>query len=597
MKKKTLKRVAIALTMVMTVATLGGCGSSSTTKDTTKGTTEDAVVADEAISDEAPVASGQSVSAITFPLAEPMEMTVFVYATNTGGGTYQENYVTDWIKEKTNIQLNYVYDLDGDDAKTKLNLVMTNPDDMPDIFLATGWSKSEVQSYGQQGLIIPLNDYLSEAPNWNALNEVSPVREKDLTMADGNIYTYGSEDESMNSTYQSKMWIYKPWVDELLDGKVPETLDELYDYLVAIKENDPNGNGQADEIPLSGFMGGWATDPTVWLLNSFVQSNNPLANTNPSVGAGLVANNGKIEYSVMSEDYKEGLAFINKLYAEGLMDPQTFTQEETQYKATIDNEENLVGLHPGGLSYAGQAEFFSQKEGKWSDWIGLDPVEGPNGVRLASRTIDNYFASSIGSISANCKNPEIAVALFDFLATEEATNVQNFGPEELGWIWTEEGTSLGGGTPRYEDVYIPEDYDWLGNGYERVYKDSKNYRYASDAMISGRSYDWRYSMRIADPAEYNLEYVLTSISKSYEKYAPDVSTLVPNLAFEGEDAKTISEYTLTIGGYVNQAAVQFITGSMDVEKDWDTYLGKLDSMGVDNFIEIYQRYYDNYEVE
>ena len=78
-------------------------------------------------------------------------MTVFVYATTTGGGTYQDNYVTDWIEEKTNIHLDFVYDVDGDDAKTKLNLVMTDPASMPDIFLATNWTKSEVQSYGQQG--------------------------------------------------------------------------------------------------------------------------------------------------------------------------------------------------------------------------------------------------------------------------------------------------------------------------------------------------------------------------------------------------------------------------------------------------------------
>ena len=71
--------------------------------------------------------SFESVSDVTFPLKEKLELTVFVYATNTGGGTFQTNYVTDYIEEKTNIHLNFVYDLDGDDAKTKLNLIMTDP--------------------------------------------------------------------------------------------------------------------------------------------------------------------------------------------------------------------------------------------------------------------------------------------------------------------------------------------------------------------------------------------------------------------------------------------------------------------------------------
>ena len=37
--------------------------------------------------------SFESVSDVTFPLKEKLELTVFVYATNTGGGTFQTNYV------------------------------------------------------------------------------------------------------------------------------------------------------------------------------------------------------------------------------------------------------------------------------------------------------------------------------------------------------------------------------------------------------------------------------------------------------------------------------------------------------------------------
>ena len=90
--------------------------------------------------------------------------------------------------------------------------------------------------------------------------------------------------------------------------KVPETTDELYDFLYKVKNDDPNENGEADEIPMTGFIGGWSTDPTVWLINSFVQCNNPLSNTNPTVGAGLVVNDGKIEYSVMKMNTEKHFA-------------------------------------------------------------------------------------------------------------------------------------------------------------------------------------------------------------------------------------------------------------------------------------------------
>ena len=104
------KMAAFITAMVMSAVVLGGCGKSSAAK--TPAAEDDAF-------------NFASVKDVKFPLKKKLEFTVFVYATATGGGTYQNNYVTDWIEKKTNIHLNYVYDLDGDDAKTKLNLVMT----------------------------------------------------------------------------------------------------------------------------------------------------------------------------------------------------------------------------------------------------------------------------------------------------------------------------------------------------------------------------------------------------------------------------------------------------------------------------------------
>lgn len=75
---------------------------------------------------------------------------------------------------------------------------------------------------------------------------------------------------------------------------------------------------------------------------------------------------------------------------------------------------------------------------------------------------------------------------------------------------------------------------------------------------------------------------------------PPVDTLVPSLTFEGDDAKIVTEGTLTIGGYVSQAQVQFIDGNLDIEKDWDTYIQKLKDMGVEEYIAAYQRSYDTY---
>ena len=532
----------------------------------------------------------ESAKDVVFPLKEKLTLTVFVNNPDQSVTSYQDNWVTDWIEEQTNIHLDYVYDLTGDEATQKLNLIMTDPDSMPDFFLRTGWSKAETLSYGQQGLILPIEDMLGEMENWTTMNEESPMRKADLTLSDGHVYTFGGQNECFHCMYQHRMYIYKPWVEKYLGGKNPETTEELYNFLKMVKEDDANGNGIDDEIPMTGFIGGWASDPTVWMMNSFTQCVNPLSNTNPTVAGGLVVNNGKIEYAVMKDEYRDGLRYMHKLFEEGLLDNQTFLQDNTQFSATMDaSEGNKVAVYAnGGVE---NSEFWQQVDGEWQNWEILAPVAGPDGVRYSGRCIQTYFEGCLGVVSSTCKYPEIVVALFDFMASEDAAHHIGGGPEGIAWKYTDEGVSLSGGTPAYEQITVPEDFDYVKEG--GLPKAYANYRYTPDAMIQRGSAEYRGGLKIEDPS-HSTEYWFQQCAELYSQYAPDVDTLVPNLSFEGEDARIVTEGTLTIGGYVNQALVQFIDGSLDIEKDWDAYIEKLKSMGVDEYVAAYQRTYDAY---
>lgn len=308
-KKKLFQKTLSILTVLTLMAALTGCGSNpGTQQDSATNESEQSSAGKgedtNAGGDSSDPFAFDSPKDVVFPLKEKLTLTVFVNNPDQGVTTYQDNWVTDWIEEQTNIHLDYVYDLTGDEATQKLNLIMTDPDSMPDFFLRTGWTKAEVLSYGSQGLLLPLEDMLEGMENWSWMNEQSPMRKADLTMSDGHIYTYGGENECFHCMYQHRMYIYKPWVEKYLGGKNPETTEELYNFLKMVKEDDANGNGIADEVPMSGYIGGWASDPTVWLMNSFTQCVNPLSNTNPTVAGGMVVNNGKIEYAVMKDEYR-----------------------------------------------------------------------------------------------------------------------------------------------------------------------------------------------------------------------------------------------------------------------------------------------------
>ena len=92
MKKRFLQKlVAVATATTLMGSMLTGCGSQETQGENTS-------TGQESTTEEDPFAF-DSVSDVTFPLKEKLTLDVFVYAANTGGGTMQDNYVTDWIEE------------------------------------------------------------------------------------------------------------------------------------------------------------------------------------------------------------------------------------------------------------------------------------------------------------------------------------------------------------------------------------------------------------------------------------------------------------------------------------------------------------------
>lgn len=527
-----------------------------------------------------------------FPLKEEITLTAFVLGMD-GGVDYTSNYVTQWIKEKTNINLDFTYAVRGNDGKTKLNLLLYSGERLPDIFLATQWSKAETMMYGAEEIVIPLNKYLETAENWNMLNETCPARYGDLVMSDGNIYTYGDVNECFHCSHQARMWIYQPWVDKLNGGVLPTTTEELYDFMNKVKTMDPNGNGKADEIPMTGYLEGWATDPFVFLSNAFVQNNNFISNTNPTIAGGFVVNGEAIKYNLVSNEYRDAIRYMNKLFKEGLLDPQTYTQTSDQCNATMKNEDHLVAVMAGGPMPQNNPEFWARQPGNWQNWTILPPLKGPDGVQLAYTALDTYYGSAVGLVSGDCEYPEIAVALFDLLASEEGNRVQNSGVEGINWKWTDEMLSLTGGKSKWAKM-IPEHLfedgktNWAAYGYD--FKDST---WDADAAIRCDTAAMREGEGVEDPA-LNVEAVLYNAALAYHPYAADVNTIVPSMPYTDVQSKKISEYAVSVGAYANSATIRFITGDMNIETDWEKYLAEMDKMDVSGYVAVMQEAYNAY---
>lgn len=119
-------------------------------------------------------------------------------------------------------------------------------DDIPDVYYYAGFPSADIYKNGQQGVFVELNDLIDDyAPNLSKALDENPDVRKAITFPDGNIYSLPIIIDSEFTSFQiaSRPWTNVEWLDELGLDK-PETTDEFYEYLVALKELDPAGNGE-----------------------------------------------------------------------------------------------------------------------------------------------------------------------------------------------------------------------------------------------------------------------------------------------------------------------------------------------------------------
>ncbi|MDP4097626.1 ABC transporter substrate-binding protein [Paenibacillus sp. P96] len=198
------------------------------------------------------------------------------------------------------------------------------------------------------------------------------------------------------------------------------TVKDFENALRTYKEKYPTTNGQPT-IPLSLDADDWKIMITV---------------TNPAVQATGVPNDG--EYYIDPETHeailhyrrpeeREYFRWLNHMYNEGLLDPETFVQKSDQYKAKIASG-RVIGLIDQKWNYQ-DAENALKAAGKDEHTYAHFPV-------TMSEEYDDPSFQSIGfdtaygiGITVDNKNPIRTIKFLDYLASEEGQILRNWGIE------------------------------------------------------------------------------------------------------------------------------------------------------------------------
>lgn len=518
---------------------------------------------------EAPPAAGEGASAdnITpageFPIAKEKVTLKVMVASNPQVEDFTTNEFTKYLEEKTNIHIEWEV-VPEKSAAEKLNLVLAGGD-LPDVIMM-GVSSAQQMIFGSQGVFLPLNDLIDKyGKETKRMFEEMPVVRETITAPDGNIYAMPSPNECYHCSLANKLWIYKPWLDKLgLD--IPTTTDEFYEVLKAFKNEDPNGNGNADEVPFSGSPNAWYAQVDAFLMNSFIY--------NPG-GDRLYLVDGKVDVPYNKPEWREGLQYLHMLYNEGLLDPQALTQDSNQLKQLGENPDiPILGATSGG--HMGVMTEFYGSSGRWLEYVTVPPLKGPDGVQQATFRPYQVGAGNF-VITKATKHPEAAFRLADALYDEEMTLRTTLGRPGVEWDWAEKGELGINGKPAIWKMI--SDYGQVQNVHW------------NQTGPSFRTSDFRLG-EVANPDKPLEDMLYKETKQNYEPYKVDMERVLPPLFFNNEQASELADLAKTINDHVEEMMARFITGDASLEKDWDGYVKNLENMNLPRFLEINQEAYD-----
>ncbi len=515
-----------------------------------------------------------------FPIADEV-ITLRIFAPQDGENSRADNLQTKELEEKLGIKIEWITAPTGS-LREKLNLMLAGSDEGKADIIMTGVGQADrldmvtEAQLGAQGLVMPLNELIDTVSVGykDAFDKLPGMRDY-ITTPDGNIYSMPNVDGSLHVQYNMKMWINTQWLENL-NLEMPTTTDEFYEVLKAFKELDANGNGDPnDEIPLSGVKSGAGTQIDGFLMAPFQLT--------PETTK-LYVDDGVVTFAGVQDGYREGLRYLYKLYSEGLLNPESFTQDKNNQVNLNENGDVCVigcfmAQRPG---YACDLSTIPNSK-KWEQYQSLAPLEGPDGNRVAAWNPYIMYQTGMTFLSSTCKYPEAAFRLIDYLATEEGSIRSAFGVEGKHWVRAEEGEYGLDGTQATITALPNDDTNVMWTQLAGLVRDTR-----FTVMLTTNPDPYAEGVKPLD----GRQIVMYKGSLEHEKVRQPLESVLPSLYFTEDIAEDIALIKTTVMDYQNQALVRFVTGDLDIEADWDSYVSELNSIGLEEYLEMYQAAYD-----
>lgn len=555
MKKGYLRKMlSLACCVALTAGMLGGCAS---TGNDNSGRTEPA---NQNTAEQQDGTAGFKETGLPI-VEEPITLKLLV-ETSPLYPISNELWYFEEMERLTGIHLE-IESVDTEQWKERKSLIFASQD-LPDIIIAQpqNFTASDIITYAAAGQLIPLNSLLeSYAPNYMKLLGDFPESRK-LYAPDGNMYGLNGTFVGGNlDTLGPRCFMNTAWL-EAADMKLPETYEEFYNGLVAMRDGDLDGNGVDDTIPLSGTFNQYSVDP-------FVAGALGIPFTN--VASRWMTDGDKVVFVPTDDIYIEYLTRMKQLFDEKLLDQEYFTQNEEQLRAKGNN------MQLGTYQYAAHFVMTGSTE---PEIYGQYSVINPLTSEFNSEKIwygDAVRMPNIFLTNAN-QHPEATIRYFDYAFSEEGSEMFT-GPEYGAWDgeggvkWNEDRTKC--------EYITPEGYNGM---WDYLCKEVAPLaiEFQGNSQYGNVWGSMQYS-----PEDTSFK------SEMKEKIAPYMQQSFPELFFTIEEQEEVALIYDEIKNYVSQMEVKFITGEEDIANH-PQFIESLNRMGLPTLMEVYQTAYDRY---
>jgi putative aldouronate transport system substrate-binding protein len=486
---------------------------------------------------------------------ETITLKAFEYVLDNQSIDFPSLWYYDELEKETNIHIEWEQAKQADwDAK--INLMFASGD-YPDMILRGG--AIDLEEYGvSQGILIPLDGYIeANMPNYWSRLFMNGANES-LPSSDGKTYQIGNL-IAQNVNHDGNDYINKAWLDKLgLD--VPKTVGELTEALRAFKTGDPNGNGVADEIPMSA---GDLVNGMQGVYTHFAKFGVPL---HEYLYATVDAGDQVLFYGYYP-GFRAACEWLHMLFEEGLLDPESITQDSNVWAAKVN---------AGNVGYTTYLRLLNSALAPdvIPNYVSILPPASEFGVQVPRLMELPEFGAAL--TNANKHVPETLQWLDRQLETEHMMVAYNGPIREGGPI----SPTLEAANGKYSVRYVPENnglYDIVpvwhaqffapGDYYSNVYEMPPH---RIERMNASQAYE---EAGVLEPKSY---YYLYKMVKPGNDEAIEITRLFNE-----------------IDKFMREAIASFVTGGV-TDAGWDAYLEECGNIGVNKYVELYQAAYDDY---